>query len=393
MRKVAVVTVARSDYGILRPVLNELRSRDGIDLELIVTGMHLDPRFGMTVSEIEADGMEIAHRVDTLRAGDDAADIAVAMGREIAGLSEVFAVSRPDILVIMGDRFEMLAAAVAATPFNIAIAHIHGGEASFGAIDDAMRHAITKLSHLHFPATMRYGKRIARMGEQVDRITVAGAPGLDNIAALELPDPAAVGARFGFSFDPDNPPVLITFHPETRSRLPAADQIGAVLTALNDLDRPLLFTMPNADSGGLEIADLIQAYCAERGNATLVDNLGTANYFAMLGVAPAMVGNSSSGIIEAASFELPVVNVGNRQRGRDCGENVLHCSMASDDITRAMARALSPSFRDSLRGMRNIYGDGSASKTIVDRIQVVDLGEAFLAKEFNDLADSERSLS
>jgi UDP-N-acetylglucosamine 2-epimerase (non-hydrolysing) len=384
MRKVAVVTVARSDYGILRPVLNELRSRDGIDLELIVTGMHLDPRFGMTVSEIEADGMEIAHRVDTLRAGDDAADIAVAMGREIAGLSEVFAVSRPDILVIMGDRFEMLAAAVAATPFNIAIAHIHGGEASFGAIDDAMRHAITKLSHLHFASTRTYADRIVQMGEAAERVTVSGAPGLDNLASLSLPRIEDVAARFGFEYHPDDPPLVVTHHPETRSGVSPTNQITPLLEALDDFMGPVLFTMPNADAGGLEFADLIGSFSAGRPATFMVDNLGTANYFAVLGAARAMVGNSSSGIIEAASFALPVVDIGDRQKGRIHGANVIHCPPDRRSILDAVTLAVSDGFRAGLAGMTNPYGCGNASKTIADVLETVPLGEALTTKQFRD---------
>lgn len=384
-RKVAVLSVARSDYGILRPVLRDLNARETIDVDLIVTGMHLDPRFGNTVDEIRADDQPIAFTVDTGRIADDPTDITASMGREIEGLSSVFAQSRPDILVILGDRFEMLAGAVAALPFNIAIAHIHGGEASFGAIDDAMRHAITKLSHLHFPATQAYADRIRQMGEEADRITVGGAPGLDNILTLDRPSPEEVAARFGFEYDPAQRPLMITYHPETRSEVSASAQIDQVLSALQTCPLPQLFTAPNADAGGLEITRRIEAYCDQKEGAFLVDNLGTANYFAMLSAAAAMVGNSSSGIIEAASFGLPVVNIGDRQKGRACGDNVLHVPLQGPAIAQAVETATSQTFCDGLADLENMYGDGKAACRIGDRIETVKLTPSFMAKPFVDL--------
>lgn len=387
MRKVAVVTVARSDYGILRPVLKALLARAGVDLRIIATGMHLDPRFGDTVTEIEVDGFTIADRVETGRKGDDAQDIAAAMGREVAGLSDVFAVSRPDILVVLGDRFEMLAAAVASLPFNIAVAHIHGGEASFGAIDDAMRHAITKLSHLHFASTRPYADRILQMGEAPENVFVSGAPGLDNLKSLALPSMDDVARQFRFSYDHDRPPIVVTYHPETRSDQAPGKQIDAVLAALGNVDGPILFTMPNADAGGLEIAERIRAFCGGRDGADLVDNLGTANYFTVLGAARAMVGNSSSGIIEAASFELPVVNIGDRQKGRICGANVIHCPLDTNRISEAVGQAISPGFRVGLAGLQNPYGDGTASDRIATVLETVPLGPALTTKLFHDAVE------
>jgi len=384
MRNINIVTVARSDYGILLPVVKALVSRDDVTADLIVTGMHLDPRFGNTVEAIEADGMPIAARIDTGRTDDDAAGIASAMARQIEGMSRQLAANRPDILVLMGDRYEMMAAAVAALPFNIAIAHIHGGEASYGAIDDAMRHAITKLSHLHFPATRAYADRIRQMGEADDRITVAGAPALDNIKAMDLPAPEDVAARFGFPYSADDPPLVLTFHPETRSELAPETQIEELLQALSKEPRPMLFTLPNADQGGVAIADRLRAFGAARDNVSLVDNLGTANYFGMLKTSPAMIGNSSSGIIEAASFALPVVDIGDRQRGRDHGANVIHADLHRDAIQSAIEKAMDPAFRESLNGMQNPYGDGAAAGRIAERLAKVELSARFLAKEFQD---------
>ena len=383
-RKISVVTVSRSDYGLLRPVLLELIERDFIDVELIVTGMHIDHRFGDSLTEIHMDGISIAHRVDTGRVGDDAQDVASSMGRLVIGMAEVLKSSLPDILVLLGDRFEMLAAAVASLPFNIAIAHIHGGEASFGAIDDAMRNAITKLSHIHFASTREYANRILQMGEREDRVFVSGAPGLDNLRVLSLPSAETVAARFGFCYDPSNPPLLATFHPESRSIMKPQQQIDILLRSLSCLDIPILFTMPNADPGGLEIAERIRKFCSQRRDAILVTNLGTANYFAMLKVARAMVGNSSSGIIEAASFGLPVVNIGDRQKGRATGANVVHCPLDHDAVLGSICTVLSSVFTQGIRAMENIYGTGQAAGVIAQALTTMEITPILRAKEFVD---------
>lgn len=383
-RKISVVTVSRSDYGLLRPVLLELLEREFIDVELIVTGMHTDHRFGDSLTEIKIDGISIDHRVDTGRVGDDAPDVASSMGRQVIGMTEVFRKSVPDILVLLGDRFEMLAAAVASLPFNIVLAHIHGGEASFGAIDDAMRNAITKLSHIHFASTREYANRILQMGEREDRVFVSGAPGLDNLRVLSLPSAESVATAFGFRYDPNNPPLLATFHPESRSLMKPKEQIDVLLRSLSCLDVPVLFTMPNADPGGLEIAERIRQFCAQRRDAFLVANLGTANYFAMLKVARAMVGNSSSGIIEAASFSLPVVNIGDRQKGRAIGANVIHCPLDHDAVMDAVQTVLSPDFLHGIRSIGNIYGTGHAAGVIADALSSIEITPMLRAKEFFD---------
>ncbi len=362
----------------------ELIGREFIDVELIVTGMHTDHRFGDSLSEIQIDGIAIAHRVDTGRVGDDAPDVASSMGRQIIGMAGVLKSSLPDVLVLLGDRFEMLAAAVASLPFNIVIAHIHGGEASFGAIDDAMRNAITKLSHVHFASTREYADRILQMGEREDRVFVSGAPGLDNLRVLSLPSAETVAAEFGFCYSSDNPPLLATFHPESRSIMEPKEQIDVLLRSLSCLDIPVLFTMPNADPGGLEIADRIRQFCAQRRDAFLVANLGTANYFAMLKVARAMVGNSSSGIIEAASFALPVVNIGDRQKGRATGANVVHCPLDHRAVLDSIHTVLAAGFRQGIQSMRNIYGTGQAAGMIAETLSTMKIAPMFRAKEFVD---------
>lgn len=381
-RVICVVTVARSDFGIYKPILNAIQDSDGLELRLLVTGMHLSDRFGLTVKEIEGDGFPIAARVPMPVEDDDAVGIAKAMGVGTIGCAHAYSAIAPDVIMVLGDRYEMLAATVAAVPFNIPIAHIHGGELTFGAIDDAMRHSITKLSHLHFATTQEYAARIAQLGEEDRRIVVSGAPSLDNLNTIPdilLEDlEAFIGVRLAGSV------FLITFHPETRAEMPPEKQISALLHALNDSDATMVFTKPNADTGGLKIIDAIATFCAARDNAVLVDNLGTARYFAMMRRATAMIGNSSSGIIESASFSIPVVNIGDRQKGRLQARNVIDCPIDSDSIRTAIDHAVSPEFRQALAGLENPYGDGTAAGKIVSALQTAPLDQEFVAKTFVD---------
>jgi UDP-N-acetylglucosamine 2-epimerase (non-hydrolysing)/GDP/UDP-N,N'-diacetylbacillosamine 2-epimerase (hydrolysing) len=382
MRVVGVVTSSRADYGIYLPVLRRIRDERELALRLLVTGMHLSPRFGMTVGSIEADGFEAAERVESLSDSDDPAAVAESMARGTAGFARVFARSRPDILVVLGDRFEMHAAALAALPFKIPVAHIHGGESTEGAIDDALRHSMTKLSHLHFTATREYGDRLVRMGEEPWRVTVSGAPSLDNLASVKKLAPAELEARFGLRVTPDT--LLVTFHPATLESGDAGCQADELLAALAASGRPVVFTMPNADTGGLAIRERIERFVQSEPAAQAVENLGTEGYFSLLALCAAMVGNSSSGLLEAPSFGLPAVNVGTRQQGRVRGANVIDVGCTRDGIARGLAKALDPAFRESLRGKENPYGDGRAAERIVARLGEVHLDRRLLMKRFYD---------
>ena len=375
-----MVTVARSDFGIYRPVLRAIEWDSRLGLWLYVTGMHLSERFGLTVGEIEAEGMPVTERIPMLLEGDTPKDVALSMARGTAGMAEALARHRPDILVVLGDRFEMHAAAVAAVPFNIPIAHIHGGELSYGAIDDALRHSMTKLSHLHFATTEDSADRIRQMGEEPWRITTSGAPALDNLHLLEIPGPGKIETMFGVKLDPA--PLLVTYHPETRNLEGAEDELAKLLKALDATDKPVLFTLPNADAGNRRIIETLNEYVAKRRQAWLVDNLGTANYFGVMRAAAAMVGNSSSGIIEAASFELPVVNIGDRQKGRTRAANVIDVRADERAIRDGIEHALSPEFRRSLENLGNPYGDGRAAGKIVEVLRNVDIDQRLIAKEF-----------
>ena len=311
MRKVGVVTVARSDYSIYLPVLKRLRQDPDVTLVLIAGGMHLSLEFGLTADLIEADGFSIDHRVEMLQPSDAPEGIAHSMGLGTMGFAQAYADSSPDLLLLLGDRFEMHSAAVAALPFNIPIAHIHGGEVTEGAMDDALRHSITKMSHLHFVSNDDARRRVMQLGEEAWRITVSGAPGIDNLRGAELMDKTEMGALL--DFDLKSQPLLVTYHPVTLENDDVRPQVENLLAALIDSGRQMIFTMSNADTNGRFIMGMINEFTKTCADAHVVKNLGTQGYYSLMSLAGAMVGNSSSGIIEAPSFGLPVVNIGSRQ--------------------------------------------------------------------------------
>jgi UDP-hydrolysing UDP-N-acetyl-D-glucosamine 2-epimerase len=380
MRRIGVVTVSRSDYGIYRPVLKRLAADVGISLGLYVGGSHFAVEFGSTIREIEADGFPIQARIDAVPHDDAPASIAEAAGRATEGFSRAFAQGRPGLVVVLGDRLDMHAAAVAALPMRIPIAHLHGGELTYGAIDESIRHSMTKLSHLHFVSTAEYGRRVRQLGEEAWRVVVSGAPGLDDIDTTSAPDAAALDA---LGVPAAAAPLLVTFHPATLEFAETGAQADELLAALDTLPGPIIFTMPAADAGGRVIASRIEAFVSTHSDARFVRSLGTAGYFSLMRVARAMVGNSSSGIIEAASFRLPVVNIGSRQDGRIRAANVIDCPVERNAITRAISAAVDPRFKAGLDG-RNPYGDGRASETIARHLADVELGERLIVKRFCD---------
>ena len=380
MRTIAVVTVGRSDFGIYLPVLRRIAADKSLKLRLIVAGMHLSPAFGETVKAIEAAGFEAADRVDMLLASDSPEAIAKSMGLGTIGFAQAYSRNKPDLLLVLGDRFEMHAAVVAAVPFKIPVAHIHGGELTFGAMDDSFRHSITKMSHLHFVSTDVYARRIEKMGEEPWRVTVSGAPGLDNLRNLRRLDRASFARRFGIRL-PKNF-LLVTYHPVTLENEDPARRFRTLLSALESAGQAALFTMANADTGGHAINQMIRDHVATHRSAQFVNNLGTQGYFSAMALATAMVGNSSSGIIEAASFKLPVVNIGNRQAGRVRGANVIDTGSSAPEILRGIRQACSPAFRRSLSNLVNPYGDGRAAERIVNRLKTQDLRGNLIVKTF-----------
>jgi UDP-N-acetylglucosamine 2-epimerase (non-hydrolysing)/GDP/UDP-N,N'-diacetylbacillosamine 2-epimerase (hydrolysing) len=387
MRTIGVVTVSRSDFGIYRPILDAICQDADLELRLIVSGMHLSPHYGATVEMIEAEGYEVHERVEMLLSSDSPEGVAKSMGLGMIGFAQVYAHSRPGLLLVLGDRFEMHAAALAALPFNIPVAHVHGGEVTEGAMDEALRHAITKLSHLHFTSTEQYARRVIQLGEEPWRVTICGAPSLDNLKTVHLLSAVEMEKRFHLRIA--EPPLLVTFHPVTLAYTQAQHQIGQLLLALEASGKPVIFTLPNADTGNSVIRQAIAAYVETHPDAQAVENLGTQGYFSLMAHAAAMVGNSSSGIIEAASFELPVVNIGTRQRGRVHGINVLDVGYNHSEILDGIQRAISPTMRQSLQGLKNPYGDGKAAERIVSRLRDVPLDENLIIKRFYDLPSSD----
>jgi UDP-hydrolysing UDP-N-acetyl-D-glucosamine 2-epimerase len=379
-RRIAVVTVGRSDYSAYVPVLDALDREPTIEVSLIVAGAHLSSKGGHSVRDIVASGRSIAGRVPMLLSGDGPEDAAIAMGLGTIGFAHSFARDRPDLLLVLGDRFEMHAAVVASVPFNIPVAHLHGGELSFGAIDDAFRHSITKMSHLHFAATDVFAKRLMAMGEEPWRITVTGAPALDAIRTMPLPSRADVAERFFLRLDV--PPLLVTHHPTTRDLEAGKSELRELLAALQQSGRPIVFTAPNADPGGGLARTMISEFVEGYTWAVLIENFGPGFYFAMLREAAAMIGNSSSGIIEAGSFELPVVNIGSRQEGRPRGPNVIDATPDCQAIACAIKRATSASFRRTLVGMTNLYGDGMAAGRVVSVLKQTPVDARLVTKRF-----------
>src|SRR6266446_1626792 len=382
-RRVGVVTVSRSDYGHLRPVIDGIRRAPNLELVLFVGGMHLAPEFGNTVREIEADGIPIAERIEMLEKGDTPEAVAISTGRGVEGFARAFARRRPDLVVVLGDRFEMLAAAVAALPFALPVAHIHGGEVSEGAMDNQIRHAITKLAHLHFASAEPHARRIAAMGEEPWRIHTVGAPGLDRLATTEPLSRAALARELGL---PEAGPwLLVTFHPVTLEYRDTAAHIDELLAAIEKTDGFIVITYPNADTSGRVIIDRIEEFAGRHPRrCRLAKSLGERLYLSLLRHADLMIGNSSSGLIEAPTFGLPVVNVGSRQRGRLRGANVIDVEPSREDILRGIETAQALPFRARVRAAANPYGDGHAAPRIVDVLRSVPVDARLVQKRFSE---------
>ncbi len=352
-------------------------------LRLYVSGMHLSPMFGMTVRSIEKDGFAIAARIRTPVGSDTPGGISKAIGNGIVGFSRLFAKESPDVLVVLGDRYEMFAAATAAMPFNIPMAHVHGGESTTGLIDEAIRHSITKMSHLHFVSTERYRRRVIQMGEAPWRVMVSGAPGIDNLHSMTLLERPELERRLGLTLRP--PTILVTYHPVTLEYSQTQFQMTELLNALKTIKAQVIFTYPNADTASHLIIRMIRVFSKAHRNTSVFANLGTLTYFSLMKQVSAMGGNSSSGIIEAASFKLPVVNIGNRQGGRIHDKNVIDVGYSRQSITRGIRKAISSRFKNSLKDLKNPYGSGHAAQKIIQRLKTVRLDERLLQKEFHDV--------
>ena len=390
-RRVCVVTGTRADYGLLRWVMEGIRSVPDLELQIIATGMHLSPEFGLTYTEIERDGFTIDRRIETLLSSDTPASVAKSMGMGLIGFADALEQLEPDVLLVLGDRFEIFPAVAAAMVARIPIAHLHGGETTEGAFDEAIRHAITKMSHLHFVAAEAYGRRVVQLGEQPERVFVVGGMGIDNIRRLPLLDRAGLESALGLELGERN--LLVTFHPVTLESATSETQMRELLAALEPLrDTRLIFTMPNADTDGRVLFAMIDRFVAEHPNAHVYTSLGQLRYLSCLVHVDGVVGNSSSGLTEAPTFRTGTVNIGDRQRGRLKAESVIDCAPTRASISAAIARLYSSDFQARLRTVRNPYGVGGASERIVEVLRTFPL-DSILKKSFYDLPSHEQAIA
>ncbi|MGD1064054.1 MAG: UDP-N-acetylglucosamine 2-epimerase [Terracidiphilus sp.] len=371
-RRIGVVTTSRADYSHLYWPLRELASHAEIELGVFALASHLAPQFGNTVVEIERDGFPVQARIECLLSSDTDTGMAKTIGLAILGLADALTTWRPDLLLLIADRYEMLAPAATALALRIPIAHIEGGEVSQGAIDDQVRNALTKLAHVHFTSTETARLRVIAMGEEPRRVHRAGAPSLDHLRRSRLLKRAALETRLDVQLTP--PTIVAAWHPVTILRDTNAEADG-FFAAMAAAPGQIIFVYPNADAGGLALIERTRALAATRPDTHVFVNLDAVAYWSLLGQADALVGNSSSGIMEAASFRLPVVNVGMRQQGRERARNVIDTPADAVAICTALERALNPPFRSSLADMMNPYGDGTAAETIAHVLATVPLGE------------------
>ena len=359
-RKICVVTGTRAEYGLLRWVIDGIAKSPVLELQLIATGMHLSPEFGLTVQEIKADGHRIDRKVEMLLSSDTPIGITKSMGLGMIGFADSLAELQPDLLLVLGDRFEIFASASAALIARIPIAHIHGGELTEGAFDDAFRHSITKMAHLHFVAAEEYRQRVIHMGEHPDRVFLVGCLGIDAIKRLKLLTRKQLEEELDFKFGPRN--LLVTFHPVTLEHNTSAYQMGELLAALDEMeDTHVIFTMPNADTNGRVLINMINSFCAKRPYAKSFTTLGQLLYFSCIHQVDGVVGNSSSGIIEVPSFKTGTVNIGDRQKGRIRSPSIIDCEPSRQSIADAFYKLYTEEFRLTLRlASDSLYKAGSS---------------------------------
>lgn len=383
MKKVCIVTGTRAEYGLLRSVMRRINSSDLLSLNLVVTGSHLSPEFGHTIREIEDDGFPIDGQVETLLSSDSAVGVSKSIGLGVIGFADVFAYLKPDVVVLLGDRYEMLSAATVAMVALIPIAHIHGGEVTEGVIDDSIRHAITKMSHLHFVAAESYRERVIQLGEAPESVSVVGGLGVDNIKECELFDRAELQEFLGIKIRPKT--LLVTFHPITLQENNGETDLEEVLQAFNNLDdTQFIFTMPNADAGSRKFFQRIEEFVSSHSNAYFYKSLGQKGYLSCIEHFDGVVGNSSSGLLEAPTFEKGTVNIGDRQRGRVRSSSVIDCEANRLAISNAIEKLFSPDFQSSLKNTVNPYGSGGASSAIVEILENKNLSD-LVRKKFFDL--------
>ena len=382
-RKICVITGTRAEYGLMRWVMQGIKDDPALTLQVLATGMHLSPEFGLTYREIEKDGFEIDRKVEMLTSSDTPVGIAKSMGLGLIGFADALNELRPDLIVVLGDRFEIFAAVAAALVARIPVAHLHGGETTEGAFDEALRHSITKMSHLHFVAAEEYRRRVIQLGEQPDRVFLVGGMGIDNIKRLKLLDRAALEASIDFKLGQKS--LLITFHPVTLEAATAVDQMAELLAVLANLrDTQLIFTMPNADTDGRALIKMVEQFAVQHPNARAYTSLGQLRYLSCVAQVDGVVGNSSSGLAEVPSFKKGTINVGDRQRGRLQVASVINCEPTRQSIDAALKKLYTAAFQASLSEVKNPYGEGGASEQVVKTIKHCAI-DGIAKKSFYDL--------
>ncbi len=357
MVRICVVTATRAEYGLLRPVIKGMMNNPDFEVSLVVTGMHLSPEFGLTYREIENDGIPISKKIDILLSADSPSAISKSMGLALISFGEYFSENNFDMVLLLGDRYETLAVACAAVNARIPIAHMHGGEITEGAVDDAFRHAITKMSYLHFTSTEAYRKRVIQMGENPDRVFNVGSTGIENIENVDLLSRDELSQELGMNLSKDY--AVVTFHPVTLENYTAEEQINELLEAIDEFsDMSFIITKANADQNGRIINSILEKYAEDHINARVYDSLGMRRYLSALKYASMVIGNSSSGIIEAPSFRIPTVNIGDRQKGRVRADSVIDCKPCKPqklDIIKAMKEAVNMTVSGALNNIVNPY--------------------------------------
>jgi GDP/UDP-N,N'-diacetylbacillosamine 2-epimerase (hydrolysing) len=383
-RKICVITGSRAEYGLLKPLIDRINKDPFLELQVIATGMHLSPDFGLTYREIEKDGIEINRKVDIQLLSDTPLGISKSAGLAVIGLAEALEELKPDIAVLLGDRYEIFAAASAALFLKVPLAHIHGGETTEGAFDEALRHSITKMSHLHFTSTEDYRRCVIQMGEDPERVFNVGAIGLDNIRSLKLLSRDELEKAAGIRFGKRN--LLVTFHPVTLEENTAGTQFRELLDALDtQKDTRLIFTKANSDTDGRVINRMIDEYVSgNNGKAIAFTSMGRLNYLSAMQYADAVVGNSSSGIIEAPSLKTGTINIGDRQKGRIKARSVIDCPPEKNAVSKALDQIYSEGYREMLSTVKNPYDNGGASERILEFIKNRDL-KGILKKKFYDI--------
>ena len=383
MRKICVVTGTRAEYGLLYWLMKKIESDSDLELQLMVTGMHLSPEFGLTYKEIEKE-FRVDKKIEMLLSSDTAIGISKSMGLAQISFSEAYEALRPDIIIVLGDRYEIFSAVSAAMIARLPIAHIHGGEATEGLIDESIRHSITKMSHLHFTAAEVYRKRVIQLGEQPERVYTVGGMGIENIIRLKLLTKEAFEDAIDFKLNKKN--ILVTFHPVTLEDTTAQKQFENLLKVIDRLkDTNIIFTKANSDADGRVINKMIDAYVTEHAHKAIgFTSLGQMRYLSALQFVDAVVGNSSSGLIEAPSFKIGTIDIGDRQKGRIKAESVISSLNTQEDITKAFETLYSKSFQNKLQSVINPYGDGCSSDKVVEILKSVDLDD-ILKKTFYDV--------